>query len=150
MKAGTAIDASVSDDPRRSRESGIMDIVDREPAETEAISAKRISAAKGADRIAIESDGDAQRDEIDINTDDTPEPPVVASRSVTASSVTASSVTASSIAASGTATSSSAESSAPKSSSTLLVPPSVTVRSSVTEDGTIEVMDDEIEEADPS
>jgi predicted flap endonuclease-1-like 5' DNA nuclease len=137
MKAGTAIDEAVSEAPTCSRESGIMDIVDRDRAEV-AMSA----APNGASRNVAVDEGSAssqsanglsanslsansesmngaslnggpppsQRDvEVDIHTEETPSPPAVAVRSVAHSAPV-----------------------------------------SVIEETTIEVADDEIEAADPS
>ena len=68
MKASRAIDDSVGGDPTRSRESGIMDIVDGERLEIEAG-----SVASGGSASAVASE--VHRDEdIDITTDDSPEP----------------------------------------------------------------------------
>jgi hypothetical protein len=149
MKAGTAIDEAVSEAPTCSRESGIMDIVDRDRAEA-AVSA----APKGAGRNFIVGEGSAssesassesassesassestsspaasgasppsQRDvEVDVHTDETPSPPAVAARSVAASAPVAVSAAV-----------------------------ATSVPAAVIEDAAIEVSDDEIEAADAS
>lgn len=68
MKASRAIDDSVGGDPTRSRESGIMDIVDGERLEIEAG-----SVASGGSASAVASEVRHDED-IDITTDDSHEP----------------------------------------------------------------------------
>jgi predicted flap endonuclease-1-like 5' DNA nuclease len=133
MKAGTAIDEAVTEAPTCSRESGIMDIVDRERAEAavgavpngagrnvavaehvaaaeHAVSEGSLNGESASGESASSPSPPSQRDvEVDIHTDVTPSPPAVAVR-----------------------------------------PGANSVPATFIEDTTIEVSDDEIEAADPS
>jgi predicted flap endonuclease-1-like 5' DNA nuclease len=133
MKAGTAIDEAVTEAPTCSRESGIMDIVDRERAEAamgavpngagrnlavaeHAVTEHAVGGGSVNGESASSPSPPSQRDvEVDIHTDVTPSPPAVAVRSIASSAPVANSAPVSDI-----------------------------------EDPTIEVSDDEIEAADPS
>jgi predicted flap endonuclease-1-like 5' DNA nuclease len=133
MKAGTAIDEAVTEAPTCSRESGIMDIVDRERAEAavgavpngagrnlavaeHAVTEHAVGEGSVNGESASSPSPPSQRDvEVDIHTDVTPTPPAVAVRSIASSAPVANSAPV-----------------------------------SVIEDTTIEVSDDEIEAADPS
>jgi predicted flap endonuclease-1-like 5' DNA nuclease len=159
MKAGIAIDEAVSEAPTRSRESGIMDVVDSERAEAAASAALGVAAGAAPGGAAHERRVDAAAVNGALASNE-PASDASGDSSPAASSPVASSPVASGPVASGPVASSPvATNAAPASQREVDIdiadgsptPPAVAISASAGgEEGAIEVSDEEIEEADPS